>query len=99
MNTATTTAADTRPPVIDTATHILQALYYATIRDLPVPFSFSGTSRGHIILNFHSRDDVLAWAADMEVVLTTDAPNVRASGMALNVQLTVVAFVPEAVWS
>lgn len=85
----------TQHPITTVAGKVLYAFWYADLRDLPMPFSFSGTARGHIILNFHTREDVVAWAEDMDVDLTSDVPNVRASGVALDVPLTVVAFVPE----
>ena len=88
-------ATTTQPAIVTTAGQALYAFYYAELRGLPMPFSFSATSAGHITLNFFTREDVVAWAEDMDVDLTTDVPNVRASGVALDVPLTVCAFVPE----
>lgn len=95
MTTPATAATTAQPPIVTTAGQALYAFYYAEHRDLPMPFSFSATSAGHITLNFFTREDVMAWAEDMGVDLTTDVPNVRASGVALDVPLTVCAFVPE----
>lgn len=79
-------------PVVTAATGLMSVLWFAELRSLPMPFAtraYEADSR--IELQFHTSDEVIAWAEAMNVDVDE---TVVASGVLLDVPITVCAWLP-----
>ena len=91
----TSTSVDTdAPPIVTAATGLLQTLWTAQLRGLPIPFA----CRVHdydaaVELQFHTGDEVVTWAEALDVDLDSGLPNIHATGVLLDVEVTVCAYV------
>jgi len=92
MTTTTHAIAAPPHPVVTAGTHLMYALWAAECRGLPMPFSFRGFAR-RTSLQFHLRADVEAWAAAMDTEVFDEGGYVTATGVLLDVPLTVCAYV------
>jgi hypothetical protein len=83
--------------VVTAATGLLQTLWTAQLRHLPMPFSCRVTRHGLVELSVKTRAEFNAWA---EAIGDPDATcaytaTLRASGVLLDVPVSVSAFVVE----
>lgn len=85
--------ATAEPKIITAATGLLQALWTADLRGLPIPFSSRAWESGRISLLMRTRDEVVRWAEALGVDLDSDGAHVSASGELLDVPVVVSAYV------
>lgn len=94
----TGTPPTTDHPTLTSARALHMILELARVEKWPMPFKVEGWESERIVLQFRSRREVNIWAVQIGGEFSPPGnPHVRATGTLLDTQVTVCAFVPEAV--